>query len=111
VLTLLADANINGHVGRLTTQMRGEPWGEFWTHLQLSCVSFADVGLDPADTDAVVWQRCQDQRLLLITKNRNDYGADSLQNVIRTRNTSQCLRSSLGYVAFLTKSNTASNGT
>jgi hypothetical protein len=90
-MLLLADANINGHVDRLVRRMQGEPWLGFWTNLQLSCVSFADVGLDPADADSVVWQRCQEKRLFLITNNRNDDGPDSLENTIRTRNTPQSL--------------------
>jgi hypothetical protein len=91
VLILLADANINGHVRRLAKRMQGEPWADFWSHLQLSYASFADVGLDAADTDAVVWQTCQDKRLLLITGNRNDDGPDSLQNTIRARSGPHCL--------------------
>lgn len=57
----------------------------------MSCVSFADVELEPSDTDAVVWQRCQERQLLLITGNRNDDGPDSLQNTIRTRCSPECL--------------------
>ena len=54
---LLADANINGHIKRLVHRdAELEPWVEFWTDLQMSCVFFADVGLDQADTDAVVWR-------------------------------------------------------
>jgi hypothetical protein len=91
VIVLLADADIQGQVDRLVQRMQKEPWVGFWNDLQMSHVSFADVGLDPADSDAVVWQRCQDKRLLLITSNRNDDGPDSLENTIRTCNTPQCL--------------------
>jgi hypothetical protein len=88
---LLADANIQGHVDRLIKRMQREPWIGFWHDLQLRCVSFVDVGLDPSDLDAVVWQRCQDKQLYLITNNRNDDGPDSLENTIRTRGTAQSL--------------------
>lgn len=87
MIILLPDANITGHVARLVRRMQGEPWGGFWKELQVSCISFADVGLDPADSDLVVWQRCQEKRLLLITDNRNDDGPDSLEGTIRTLNT------------------------
>jgi hypothetical protein len=83
VIGLLADANIIGHVERLCTRMRGEPWAEFRQHLQINLVTFADVGLDPADSDAVVWKCCQEKRLCLITSNRNDDGPDSLETTIR----------------------------
>ena len=91
MIILLADANINGHVDRLVQRMQGEPWLEFWTFLQMSCVTFSDVGLDPADSDVVVWERCQEKRLCLLTSNRNADGADSLESTIRTFNTPECL--------------------
>ena len=90
-IVLLSDANINGHVARLVTRMQAEPWIGFWKDLEVSCVSFTQVGLDPADSDLVVWKRCQEKRLLLITGNRNDDGPDSLENTIRTCTTPQSL--------------------
>jgi hypothetical protein len=91
VIALLADANIIGHVNRLWRRMQKEPWAGFWSDLQVSCVCFSDVGLDTADSDAVVWRRCQERLLLLITSNRNNEGPDSLQNTIATHNDPQCL--------------------
>ena len=91
MITLLADANIKGHVARLVARMHGEAWREFWDHLDLRHVNFEDVGLDPADTDAVVWHQCQRLRIFLLTNNRNDDGPDSLETTIRTSNTLQSL--------------------
>jgi hypothetical protein len=91
VSLLLADANIQGHVDRLVQRIQGEPWVEFWTHLQMAYVSFADVGLDPADPDVVVWKRCQARQAFLIASNRNDNGPDSLEATIRTCGTWQSL--------------------
>lgn len=91
MIVLLADVNIQGQVERLVGRMQGEPWIDFWTQIPMSCVSFADVGLDPADSDAVVWTRCQEKRLCLITGNRNDDGPDSLESTIRACNTPQSL--------------------
>ena len=91
VPNLLADANIQGHVDRLVNRMQGEPWIGFWNYLQISYVTFADVGLDPADSDALIWKRCQDKRLCLVTNNRNAAGPDSLENTIRTCNTPHAL--------------------
>jgi hypothetical protein len=65
VIKLLADANIQRHIARMAARMQGDPWIEFWDYLQLSHVTFPEVGLDPADTDAVVWQRCQDYQVFL----------------------------------------------
>jgi hypothetical protein len=91
VITLLADANIQGHVEYLVARMQGESWREFWEVLELRCMNFADVGLDPADSDAVVWHRCQEQQILLLTENRNNEGADSLEATIRAHNTPESL--------------------
>jgi hypothetical protein len=91
VITLLADADIKGHVARLVARMQGESWREFWDYLDLRHVNFEDVGLDSADTDAVIWHKCQEQQIFLLTNNRNDDGPDSLEATIRTFNTPQCL--------------------
>jgi hypothetical protein len=86
VIRLLADANITGHVFRLTARMQAESWREFWDFLELRLVSFQDVGLDLDDTDATVWLRCQQEGIVLLTNNRNDDGPDSLEATIRTHN-------------------------
>jgi hypothetical protein len=39
----------------------------------------------------VVWQRCQQERLFLLTNNRNDDGPDSLEATIRKFNTPESL--------------------
>ena len=83
MIGLLADATIQGQVELLALRMQAEPWREFWDYLHLRCVTFAEAGLDPTDSDAVIWQRCQDLGILLITDNRNDDGPDSLENTIR----------------------------
>ncbi len=87
MVILLADVNIQGHIDNLAKRMQGEPWVGFWNALELSLVSFADLGLSPADSDAVIWTRCQTNKAFLLTNNRNDDGPDSLENTIRTCNT------------------------
>ena len=37
MITLLGDANIQGHVRLLTARMQSEDWREFWDYLQLRC--------------------------------------------------------------------------
>jgi len=91
VIVLLADANIQGHVEVLVRRMQAEPFIGFWHDLHLSCVSFADVGLNPADSDSAIWQRCQERRVVLLTNNRNDEGPDSLEATIRNCNTPSSL--------------------
>jgi hypothetical protein len=91
VITLLADANIQGHVARLVAHMQSVAWRDFWDYLELRCVSFADVGLDLADSDLAVWRCCQERELLLLTDNRNQKTADSLEATIRTHNSPSSL--------------------
>jgi hypothetical protein len=91
VILLLADVNIQGHIEFLVKRMQAEPWLGFWNYLELSCLSFADLGLTPRDSDAVIWHRCQERRAFLLTNNRNDDGPDSLENTISTCNTPQSL--------------------
>ena len=78
MIYLMADANIQGQVDRLAKRMQAEDWIDFWTYLQLSLLTFAEVDLIPADSDTVVWQRCQERRIFLLTSNRNAKHADSL---------------------------------
>ena len=84
MISLLADANIQGQIGILVARMQGEYWRDFWDHLQLRYVTFAEVGLQPSDSDATVWHRCQQLDLLLLTDNRNDDGPESLQATIQS---------------------------
>jgi len=91
VIDLLADANIQGHITRLVARMQSPTWRDFWDYLKLRCLTFADVGLNPGDTDAVLWRRCQETEIFLLTNNRNDDGPDSLEATIRTCNTPQML--------------------
>lgn len=91
VIRLVADANIQGHIRRLVARMQADPWRDFWDFLDLHLLTFADLELALSDTDAVVWQRCQQHSALLLTNNRNDDGSDSLEATIRFLNTPQSL--------------------
>jgi hypothetical protein len=84
---IIADVNIQGHVDLLVVLMQAEPWTLFWDHLRLRYVHFADVGLAPNALDSLVWGKCQQEELVLITDNRNKKDSDSLETTIQTRNT------------------------
>jgi hypothetical protein len=68
----------------LVQLFRAESRREVWTYLGFTVATFQDLGLQPEDSDRVVWQRCQAEQLVLITTNRNDEGPDSLESTIRT---------------------------
>ncbi len=84
---ILADINVQGHVDQLFGLILAEPWKLFWDSLQLQYVHFADIGLVAGSPDSLIWEKCQQESLALITNNRNEDRDDSLEAMIRTRNT------------------------
>ena len=91
MIILLADINIQGHIEIMVKRMQAEPWIDFWNQLELSLITFAEIGLSPSDSDAVIWRRCQERQAFLLTNNRNDDGPESLEATIRAYNTPQSL--------------------
>jgi hypothetical protein len=83
---LLADISVQGQVEVLRLILESEGWRDFWQPLGLQVWFFADVGLHPQASDAVVWRPCQQQALVLVTGNRNADGPDSLEETIRREN-------------------------
>ena len=63
-----------------------DTWRELWTGLELSVVSFPALGLSYNAPDTLIWRTCQREELVLITGNRNDEGAESLEATIRNEN-------------------------
>jgi hypothetical protein len=88
---ILADNNVIGQVAHLVHLMQAEPWVEFWRALDLNLRSFDDVGLLPTSSDTEVWQKCQDEKLILVTDNRNDDAPDSMKAAIRDLGTPNSL--------------------
>jgi hypothetical protein len=88
---ILADVNVQGHVELLRLVWESAYWRELWSALALPVRTFAEVGLANNVPDTLVWQLCQQRQLALITANRNNEGADSLETAIRTSNTSESL--------------------
>jgi hypothetical protein len=88
---VLADVNCEGHLAVLLRLFGHGSRIEFWSHLSLITPTFADLGLAPETPDVLVWQRCQQEQLLLLTGNRNAEGNDSLEAAIRTLGTAASL--------------------
>ena len=86
---ILADNNVEGHVNRLLLLLRGDEWGEVWASLGLTVESFDSLGLTRDTPDAVLWHVCQQRELILITANRLQRTADSLEATIQRHNSSQ----------------------
>jgi hypothetical protein len=88
---VLADVNIEGHVDLIISMVLATTWADLWRELGLSYMHFRDVGLDAKAKDAVIWQLCQSEEYVLITSNRNQDDADSLEATIRDRSTARSL--------------------
>ncbi len=83
---ILADNDVEGLVVLIHAIWLSDPWRDFWNDLGLSMQRLPDVGLSRSSPDAVVWRTCQEQRLVLVTGNRNAEVPDSLEMVIRSEN-------------------------
>lgn len=86
MMGILADNNAQGHVEILVQIWQSDAWREFWTDLNVSLLTFGDLGLTPEVPDALLWNACQQRQVVLITYNRNAKGPDSLEETIRAHN-------------------------
>jgi hypothetical protein len=83
---ILADINIGRQRKAILAIWASDTWRDLWTGLDLVVVSFPALGLSYNASDALIWRTCQREGLVLITGNRNDDGADSLEATIRNEN-------------------------
>ena len=81
---ILADANVQGHVGWLVRLLESAAWRDIWHALQLEVRTFADLGIAPDVADDLLWHACQRHELVLITRNRNAHGPTSLEITIQS---------------------------
>jgi hypothetical protein len=88
---LVPDKNAEGQFNVVLQILQREPWAEFWADLQVQVTSFRSLGLADTAADAVVWQTCQAEDVILFTGNRNAEGPDSLEAVIQRDNQSHHL--------------------
>src|SRR5436190_24102752 len=88
---ILSDVNIERHVQRVIHILKKEPRREFWDHLDLPLLSFAEIGLLANATDRIIWLKSQEMELALITANRNQLGAESLESTIQHLGTASSL--------------------
>jgi hypothetical protein len=88
---IVADHDVIGQFRVLLRILEGRTWGEVWDYFGLTVQSFRTLGLSRDTQDAVLWQVCQERRLVLLTANRRDDRPDSLERVIRSMGTSKSL--------------------
>jgi hypothetical protein len=85
VPTLLLDENIDGYAEYLSRFLFSPEWNDICLALDVRIVTFSQVGLAKGTSDEQVWEFCQQQHFYLVTDNRNENRADSLETMIRTR--------------------------
>jgi hypothetical protein len=88
---ILGDANLDGQVRILVQILESPSWRDLWESLELTVLKFADLGLDGAARDNVIWDTCQSEDVILLTANRNNDGPTSLEECIRQHNRPHCL--------------------
>jgi hypothetical protein len=91
VRAIVSDADIQGQARVLTRILLGEAWRDVWQSLNLTLLTFRDVGLTRDASDALVWEICQLNQAIQLTGNRNSDGPDSLEVTLRLRNTPSSL--------------------
>lgn len=91
MIKLLADNNADGHVEILVRVLMSETWISFWNELELTVVSFENLGVSRNASDAELWRACQREQVVLITNNRNADDPDSLETTIRRENRADSL--------------------
>jgi hypothetical protein len=83
---IMADNDVLGQMQILVQLLNSEAWRDIWASLNLGVRTFAELGLRPDESDAVVWAVCQSEEIILITGNRNRDGPDSLEATIQSSN-------------------------
>ena len=89
--TILIDASIEGHGAVIWMKMQSPEWRELTMVLDVTVRIFRDVGLDPESPDDVVWRFCQTHGFYLLTSNRNEESADSLEATLQREGTATSL--------------------
>jgi hypothetical protein len=83
---ILADNDVEGYVVVIVTIWQSDAWRDLWDELGLSVASLDALALARESSDAVIWRKCQREKLILITANRNKDGPDSLEATIQNEN-------------------------
>ena len=88
---VLIDASMEGHGAVIWGKMQAPEWQELTVALDVTLQTFADVGLDRAARDDVVWRFCQTHGYYQLTSNRNEESEDSLEATLKREATATSL--------------------
>lgn len=91
MVTLLVDANLDGHAELLAMRLGTDTWREWRDYLGIQFLHFEQANLDRDAKDDAVWRLCQEKGYYLLTANRNRRSDDSLEATIRREGTPDSL--------------------
>jgi hypothetical protein len=87
VFTILLDEQLTGYVGYFRSLAESDAWTAIAELLGVRFTNFPEISLAAGTVDRDLWYFCQAQGMYLLTDNRNQQGADSLEEAIRQYNT------------------------
>jgi hypothetical protein len=79
---VLFDVNIEGHQSYLMNLLAALDMTDIWERYGFRTFTVAAFGHTKSVRDRIIWNRCQAERLVLLTENRNDDGEDSLERTM-----------------------------
>lgn len=82
-MNFLIDHNIEGYARILLSSIASQGWLEL---ISINFISFKDIDLSTSSSDRIVWCVAQENKMILLTANRNMDGEDSLEQVLREEN-------------------------
>jgi hypothetical protein len=91
VQAILADVNVQGHLGVLVTILESPTWRDLWHGLGLAVKTLRSLGLTPGVPDDTLWHTCQREEVALITANRSADEPDSLEATLGSHGTPESL--------------------
>jgi hypothetical protein len=80
LMIVLVDYNLKGYITLMQGTLAAGGWLEI---LAIEFLGLEDVGLAADESDRVIWQFAQENRMLILTANRNAKGEDSLEQTMQ----------------------------
>jgi predicted nuclease of predicted toxin-antitoxin system len=87
-MKFLIDHNLEGHAEILLGTVASQGWLEL---LPIQFVTFKEINLPIDSSDQIVWRLAQANQMILLTANRSMKGEESLEQVLREKNTANSL--------------------
>jgi len=83
-MNFLIDYNLQKYAAILLGKIANDGWLDL---IPIRFIFFNDIDLPTDSNDRFVWRLSQENRMILLTANRNMKGEDSLERVLRENNT------------------------